>query len=146
MQGFSLNELDIEAYAPQDWMMTASDGGIGLPEDGFVPARYYGTFPRKIAHYARDRQVLCVAQAVRSATSLPAQVLGRRDRGQVRVGFHADLAVFDLEALQDRSTFFEPHPFPSGMPWVLATGVLLVDRGELTGALPGRVLMPATDR
>ena len=146
MRGFSLNELDIEAYAPQDWMMTASDGGIGLPEDGFVHARFYGTFPRKIAHYARDRQVLGVAQAVRSATSLPAQVLGMRDRGQVRAGFHADLVVFDLEALQDRSTFFEPHQFPSGMPWVLANGVLLVDGGELTGALPGRVLTPATDR
>jgi N-acyl-D-amino-acid deacylase len=146
MRGFSLSELDIEAYAPQDWMMTASDGGIGLPEDGFVHARFYGTFPRKIARYARDRQVLGVAQAVRSATSLPAQVLGMRDRGQVREGFHADLVVFDLEALEDRSTFFEPHRFPAGMPWVLANGVLLVEGGELTGALPGRVLTPATDR
>jgi N-acyl-D-amino-acid deacylase len=146
MRGFSLNELDIEAYAPLDWMMTASDGGIGLPEDGFVHARFYGTFPRKIAHYARDRQVLGVAQAVRSATSLPAQVLGMRDRGQVRAGFHADLVVFDLEALQDRSTFFDPHQFPAGMPWVMANGVLLVEDGALTGALPGRVLTPATDR
>jgi N-acyl-D-amino-acid deacylase len=146
LRGFSLHDDDIAAYAPHDWMMTASDGGIALPEDGFVHARFYGTFPRKIAHYARDRGVLSVPHAVRSATSLPAQVLGLRDRGMVREGFHADLVVFHPTELQDRATFFEPHQFPDGLPFVMANGVFLVDGGELTGNLPGRVLTPATDR
>jgi N-acyl-D-amino-acid deacylase len=145
LRGFSLSELDIEAYAPLDWMLTASDGGIGLPEDGLVHARFYGTFPRKIAHYARDRGALTVPHAIRSATSLPAQVLGLRDRGQVREGFHADLVVLDLDRLEDRATFFEPHQFPAGIRFVMTNGVFLVDEGELTDALPGRVLTPAHD-
>jgi N-acyl-D-amino-acid deacylase len=145
LRGFSLSELDIEAYAPQDWMLTASDGGIGLPEDGLVHARFYGTFPRKIAHYARDRGALTVPHAIRSATSLPAQVLGLKDRGQVREGFRADLVVFDLERLEDRATFFDPHQFPAGIRFVMTDGVFLVDEGERTDALPGRVLTPGVD-
>jgi N-acyl-D-amino-acid deacylase len=146
MRGFSLHDMDIAAYAPLDWMLTASDGGIALPEDGFVHARFYGTFPRKIGYYARDRAVLTVPHAVRSATSLPAQVLGLRDRGMVREGFHADLVVFHPGEIADRATFFEPHQLPDGIPYVMANGVFLVDGGTLTGALPGRVLTPAEDR
>ncbi|TVP55982.1 MAG: hypothetical protein EA351_09200 [Gemmatimonadales bacterium] len=146
LRGFSLHEMDFEAYASRDWMLTASDGGIAVPEDGFVHVRFYGTFPRKIGHYARDRGVLSVPHAVRSATSLPAQVLGLKDRGQVREGFVADLVVFHPEDLEDRTTFFDPHQFPAGLPHVLVEGTFVVRDGELTGALPGRVLTPAQDR
>lgn len=142
MRGYSLHEMDIEAYAPLDWMITASDGGIGTGEGGFVHPRFYGTFPRKIARYARDRGVVSVPHAVRSATSLPAQVMGMRDRGQVREGFHADLVVLDLPELEDRATLFEPHQFPRGVDHVFVGGEAVVRDGELTGALPGRVLRP----
>lgn len=142
MRGYSLHEMDIVAYAPLDWMMTASDGGIGTGEGGLVHPRFYGTFPRKIARYARDMEVTSVPHAVRSATSLPAQVLGIRDRGQVREGFHADLVVFDLSTLEDRATLFEPHRFPDGIDHVLVGGEAVVEDGVPTGALPGRVLRP----
>lgn len=141
LRGFSMSEDDVEAYAALPWVATASDGGLAHPEDeGSVHPRFYGTFPRKIAWYARDRGALSVEAAVRSMTSLPALLMGMRDRGMVREGFQADLVILDLETLQDEATFFEPHRYPSGIQEVLVGGESVVRDGELTWALPGRVL------
>ncbi len=141
VRGFSLSELDIERYAAKNWVATATDGGIALPEDGpDTHARFYGTFPRKIRRYAIERGVLSVEDAVRSATSLPAQILGLRDRGTIREGNVADIVVFDLETIRDMATFFEPHQYPGGITWVLIGGELVVDRNRPAGALPGKVL------
>ena len=143
MRGFSLSERDMEAFAAQPWMATASDAGIALPEDGpDVHARFYGTFPRKIRHYALDRGVLSVENAIRSMTSLPAQILGLRDRGMLREGFAADIAVIDLARIRDRATFFQPHQFPDGINFVLVNGVFVVDGAQPTWKLPGRVITP----
>ncbi|MEJ2540081.1 MAG: amidohydrolase family protein [Gemmatimonadota bacterium] len=141
MRGFSMSEVDVEAYAARPWVATASDGGLAHPDDdGSVHPRYYGTFPRKIARYARDRGVLGVEAAIRSMTSLPALLMGLRDRGMVREGFHADLVVLDLEELADEATFFEPHRYPRGIEGVWVGGEAVVRDGRLTQALPGRVL------
>ena len=140
VRGFSLSELDIETYAPYPWVATASDAGIALPEDRPVHARFYGTFPRKIRRYALERNVISVEDAIRSATSLPARILGLEARGMVREGFHADLVVIDLEHLRDRATFFEPHQYADGLEYVIVNGELVVDGGELTWALPGTVI------
>lgn len=143
MRGFSMSEDDMEAFAARPWVVTASDAGIALPEDGpAVHARFYGTFPRKIRHYAMERGVLSVEDAVRSMTSLPAQLLGLRDRGMVREGFAADLVVLDLERLRDRATFVEPHQLPEGVEHVLVGGEFVVEEGKPTGRLPGKVLTP----
>ena len=143
MRGFSLDERDIEAYAAQPWVATASDAGIALPEDGpAVHARYYGTFPRKIRQYAMTRGVLTVESAIRSMTSLPAQILGLRDRGQVREGMVADLAILDLARLTDKATFTNPHQYAEGVEWVFVGGTAVVDQGKPTWALPGKVLTP----
>lgn len=147
VRGFSLSEIDVEMFAARPWTATASDAGVALPGDGPVHARYYGTFPRKIREYALERGVISVEDAVRSATSLPARILGLEDRGMVREGNWADLAVLDLERIEDTATFFEPHQLPVGVDHVLVNGTFVVDGGELTGALPGRVLVPpAPDR
>jgi N-acyl-D-aspartate/D-glutamate deacylase len=140
LRGFSLSEFDIEPYAAQEWTLTATDGWISLPEDGLTHTRVYGSFPRKIGVYARERGVLTVAAAVRSATSLPASVMGFHDRGMIREGYVADLVVLDLESLADNATFFEPHQYPSGIESVLIGGQFAVDGGRPTGALIGRVL------
>lgn len=142
LRGFSMSEEDVEAYAAQPWTMTSSDGGIALPEDGPVHARFYGTFPRKIRRYAIERGVLTVAEAVRSMTSLPAQVLGLRNRGMLREGFVADVAVVDLQTLADKATFMEPHQYAAGVEFVLVNGQFVVENGQPTGALVGRVLTP----
>ena len=143
MRGFSMSEADMEAFAAQPWVATASDAGIALPDDGpGTHARFYGTFPRKIRHYAIDRGVLSVEDAIRSMTSLPAQILGLRDRGLLREGMAADVAVLDLARLRDKATFFEPHQYPDGVEYVVVNGKLVVDTGRLTWALPGKVITP----
>ena len=151
LRGLSLSEYDIEPYAGRPWVATATDGGIALPEDGFTHPRFYGTFPRKIRRYALDRGALSVENAIRSSTSLPAQILGLKERGMVHEGYFADVLVIDLERIRDRSTFFEPHLYSEGVDYVWINGQLVVEEGKPTWALPGRVLTrdaqrrPATD-
>ena len=146
LRGYSLSEIDVEIYAAEPWMATASDAGIALPEDGFVHARYYGTFPRKIRWYAMEREKLSVEAAIRSSTSLPAQILGFRNRGLVREGFHADIAVMDLARVKDAATFFEPHRYAEGLVHVLVGGISVVANGQLTWTLPGKVITPEEGR
>jgi N-acyl-D-amino-acid deacylase len=140
LRGFSMSEVDIEAFYAEPWTATGSDASIALPSDGLIHARYYGTFPRKIRRYALEREVISVEDAVRTSTSLPAQILGLRDRGQIREGFFADLVVFDLETLRDAATFFEPHQYAEGIDYVLVNGQFALDGGEMTWHRSGRVL------
>ncbi len=142
LRGFSLSEHDIEPYARQPWTATATDGWVALPEDGFTHVRVYGTFPRKISHYAMERGIMSVEDAVRSATSLPAAIMGLQDRGLIHEGYVADVVVLDLEELKDNATFFEPHQYPSGVEHVLIGGRFVVENGEPTWALVGRVITP----
>jgi N-acyl-D-amino-acid deacylase len=140
MRAFSMSEIDIEAFSAQPWTATSSDASIALADDGPVHARFYGTFPRKIRHYALERKAISLENAVRASTSLPAQILGLRDRGMIREGFYADIVVFDPDTIRDTATFFEPHQFAEGIPYVLVNGVFVVDEGKLTWQKPGIVL------
>ncbi len=140
LRGFSLSEEDIELFAAQPWVITATDAGIGLPEFGSVHARYYGSFPRKIARYAKERKVITVEHAIRSMTSLPAQFMGFKDRGMLIEGYEADLVIFDLDRLQDKATFFNPHQYCEGIEQVIVNGDFLVRDGVLQTVLPGQVL------
>ena len=148
VRAFSFSEEDIEAFASQPWVATASDGGIALPEDGpTTHARYYGTFPRKIRRYALERGVISVEFAVRAATSLPAQIIGLRNRGLLREGFGADLVVMNLERIRDMATFEDPHQFSQGIEYVLLNGDFVVDgEGNRTGSLSGVVISPEEGR
>lgn len=139
-RGFSLWEGDLEAFVAQPWVASASDAGITLPGDGFVHPRFYGNFPRRIRRYAMEKGLVSVPDAIRSMTSLPAQILGLSDRGQVREGMRADLVVVDLAALRDEATALDPHQTPSGIPWVFIGGVPVVAQGELTWSLPGELV------
>ncbi len=140
MRGFSMSEIDIEAFSAQAWTATSSDASISLPGDGPVHARYYGTFPRKIRRYALERKALSLENAVRASSSLPAQIMGLRDRGMIREGLCADLVVFDQNTIRDTATFFEPHQYAEGIEFVMVNGTLVVDKGELTWKRPGKVL------
>jgi N-acyl-D-aspartate/D-glutamate deacylase len=138
-----MSEVDMELYAAQPWVATASDAGIALPSDGpGTHARFYGTFPRKIRHYALDRGVISVENAVRSMTSLPAQIMGLRDRGQIREGMLADVVVLDLGNVRDRATFFQPHQYAEGIEHVFVNGVAVIDDSKHTWKLPGKVIAP----
>ena len=142
MRGFSMHEMDMENFARQPWVATSTDAGISLPDGpASTNARFYGSFPRKIRHYALDRGAISVEHAVRSSTSLPALIMGLKDRGLIREGMAADLVVFDLATIRDKATFFEPHQHSEGVDYVLINGTPVVDGGKLTHATSGKVLV-----
>ena len=131
---------DVETYMRQEYTATSTDGGVSLRTSPGQHPRYYGAFPRKIAYYVKDRGVITLPFAIRSSTGLPAQIIGLRDRGLVREGYRADLVVFDFGAIRDRATILEPDLYPEGIEVVMVNGAFTMDGGQLTGALPGRVL------
>jgi N-acyl-D-amino-acid deacylase len=119
----------------------ASDGWTLSPEAAGRPhPRSYGTYARVLGRYVREQKVLGLEEAVRKMTSLPAGRLGLRDRGVVEVGRAADLVLFDPERVCDRSTFERPHEFCEGVRLVVVNGAVVVEDGEDTGAVAGRVL------
>ena len=146
LRGFSLSEDDLAVFYAQPWVATASDAGITMVGDGTVHPRFYGTFPRRIRRFAMEKGIGTVENAVRTMTSLPAQILGLRDRGLVREGMRADLVVFDLDGIRDMATALEPHQYAEGIDYVVVNGQMVLDGGELTGALPGMVITPETAR
>ncbi len=107
---------------------------------GVPHPRNYGTVPRVLGHYVRDEGVLDLEDAVRKMTSLPAQILGLADRGQLRAGFVADVALFDPDGIAETNSFESPKSYPVGIPYVIVNGTLVIDGGEHTGARPGRAL------
>jgi N-acyl-D-aspartate/D-glutamate deacylase len=104
--------------------------------------RAYGTFPRVLGEYARDRGLFSLETAVHKMTGMPATRLRMRDRGLVREGFAADLTVFDPATVKDDATFAEPHRYPTGIPYVIVNGAVVVDGGRMTDARTGQILTP----
>jgi N-acyl-D-amino-acid deacylase len=142
MRGFSMAEFDMENIARQQWVATSTDAGIALPADGpATHARFYGSFTRKIRHYALERGAITLEHAIRTSTSLPARIMDLKDRGQIREGFAADIVIFDLATIRDKATFFEPHQHSEGIDYVFVNGTPVVDGGKLTQALPGKLLV-----
>ena len=133
--GKSMTDSDIQAFYQQPWVMVASDGGIGSHHP-----RGAGTFPRVLSLYVREKQWLTLPEAIRKMTSLPAQRLGWKDRGQLREGAVADLVLFNPATIIDRATFTKPFDLPVGMEKVFVSGTLVWDGNKATGAKPGRVL------
>ena len=137
---FSMDEADVRFVMRVPWVATASDGRAYLPGPDRPHPRSYGTFPRKLGYYAIKQGNLPLAQAVRSASGLPADILGMKDRGYIRVDQVADVTVFDPQELTDAASFDDPHQYSLGVRYVLVNGRLAVYRGTATGALAGRAL------
>jgi N-acyl-D-amino-acid deacylase len=139
-----MNEDDVAAVMKSTFVGVGSDGRVGLRQDlpaGVLPhPRSYGTFPRVIARYARDRGILSMEEAIWKMTGLNAERLGLRDRGRVIDGCWADLVVFDPEMIEGRATYDRPWAATSGIRWLLVNGEIAVDHGRLTGVRSGRVL------
>jgi N-acyl-D-amino-acid deacylase len=139
---FNMSEADIAHIMRQPWTMTCTDGDLTAPGAGKPHPRGYGAFARKLAVYVRERGVVGLADAVRSMTSLPAQVFGLKDRGVIRRGARADLVIFDPATVRDAATYASPQQLAEGMRYVLVNGVVTIDNGKPTGATPGRLLQP----
>ena len=137
---FSMCDEDVEYVMKKDYVATASDGSSKRPDDSVPHPRSYGTFPRKIGRYAIERGVVSLPHAIRSATSLPAEVLGLTDRGTLKAGQFADVAVFDPATFRDLATFVKPHQYSTGVAWLFVNGVATIADGKATDALPGKVI------
>jgi N-acyl-D-aspartate/D-glutamate deacylase len=137
-------EKDMNLALVQPWCSVGSDGSAYAVEGplrrGNPHPRSFGTFPRVLGVYVRGRGLLRLEDAVRKMTSLNAAKLGLRDRGQLRPGAWADVAVFDPERVTDHATYSEPFRYSSGVEYVVVNGQLVLDRGKHTGARPGRAL------
>ncbi len=140
---FSMSEDDVELAMKQPWVGIGSDGAAVNPSMTFMGRphpRFYGTFPRVLGMYVRERHVLTLPDAVRKMTSLSAQITGLTDRGLLRPGMAADITIFDPATVRDQATFEDPAQYPRGIPYVIVNGAVVVDQGQHTGAKPGRVL------
>jgi len=140
---FNMHEKDIETFMVQPWTMTSSDGDLVPWGEGVPHPRSYGSFPRKIREYVLEREVIDLPFAIRSMTSLPAQVYRIPDRGLLQEGMAADVVVFDLGKTRERGTFTDPHQLAEGMVHVFVNGEAAIQEGEFTGILAGKVLRKA---
>ena len=138
----TMSEADVRTVMKKPWVAIASDGAaLNLDEEGVPHPRSFATNPRVLGHYVRDERVLTLEEAVRKMTSLPAQILGLRDRGQIREGFAADVVIFDASKVGETNSFEKPKSYPVGIPYTIVNGVVVIDSGKHTGARPGRPVL-----
>lgn len=141
MRGFSLNEDDVAVFASMPFTITASDAGItDAAENRPVHPRYFGTFPRKIKRYAMEQEVLSVEEAIHTSTGLPAEFLRLTNRGLLKVGYIADIAILDLSTITDKAVASNPNQYSEGVTDVIVNGQFLVKNSGFTDALPGKLL------
>ncbi|TVR64050.1 MAG: D-aminoacylase [Gemmatimonadales bacterium] len=137
---FNMDDGDIHAFMRQPWNMIASDGSFPRWGEGVPHPRSYGAFPRVIRKYVQEDGVLTLEDAIRKMTFLPALVHRMDDRGVLRAGAVADVVVFDLDRVNDRATFTDPHQLSEGMVHVFVNGRPAIRDGGFTGERAGRVL------
>lgn len=143
---FGMSEDDVKLGLAQPWVAMDTDyGAMGIDgpfaAEGSAHPRAFATTARILGRYARDERLFTVEEAVRKMTSLPARRLGLQDRGLIRAGMKADLAVFDPAAVRDTATFESPMAYPEGIPYVVVNGRVVLDNGKRTRERPGRALV-----
>ncbi|HMF89344.1 MAG TPA: D-aminoacylase [Candidatus Angelobacter sp.] len=141
---FGMSEPDVSLALQQPWVSVDNDSQ-GTAPDGLLGQehphpRAYGTFPRILRKYVREEKKLRLEDAIRKFTALPAQRMRLSDRGVLKAGLWADVVIFDPHTITDRATFENPNQLSEGMKYVLVNGVLVIDNGNATNALPGKVL------
>jgi N-acyl-D-amino-acid deacylase len=140
----SMSEADVQEILRSPIVLIGSDGvavaPYGITGQGKPHPRFYGTFVRVLGHYVRELQLLSLPPAIHKMTGGAAAALGLVERGLIREGYWADLALFDPRAVAEASTYDEPHQYAIGVAAVIVNGVVVVEDGTHTGALPGKVL------
>lgn len=141
---FSMSEDNVKRQIALPWMSFCSDGGSYATEGVFMKfsthPRAYGNFSRLLGKYVREEKVIALEEAVRKLTSLPATNLKIKNRGTLKNGFFADIAIFDPATIRDNATFEKPQQYATGMVHVFVNGVQVIKDGEHTGAKPGRIV------
>lgn len=137
---FCLGNEDIERIMQYPYTAIASDGEITTLNRGKPHPRNYGTFPRVLQTYVREKGLLSLEEAVRKMTSLPASRLGLSDRGRIKERFYADITIIDPARVADAASWQNPHRYPAGIPYVLVNGRLVVNNHKITKKFPGKIL------
>ncbi len=136
----AINEEDLQRILRHPATMIGSDGEIPIFGVANPHPRSYGTFVRVLGRYVRELKVITLEDAVRKMSAFPAQRIGLADRGVLREGMKADIAIFDPDTVRDLATFERPHQYAEGVTHVIVNGQVAFEGGKMTAARPGRVL------
>jgi len=136
-----MGEEDLQRILAHPATMIASDAAVIVFGPGVPHPRAYGTFARVLAVYVREKGVITLEDAVRKMSSFPAARIGLSDRGVLRPGMKADIAVFDPARVRDMATFDKPHQYAEGFAYVIVNGQIVYENGAMTTARPGKSSM-----
>jgi N-acyl-D-amino-acid deacylase len=136
----AISEEDVMRVLAHPATMVASDGGVQIFGKDVPHPRSYGTFARVLGVYVREKNLITLEDAVRKMSSFPAARLGIEDRGVLRPGMKADIAIFDPARVKDMATYDNPHQYAVGFEYVLVNGEIVFEKGAMTAARSGRVL------
>ena len=141
---FMMSETNLRREVALPWMSFGSDQAAPTPEGVFLLShphpRAYGNFARLLGKYVRENRDLTLEDAVHRLTGFPAANLSLKDRGLLKVGYYADIVVFNPVTIADRATYAEPHQLAIGVDTVLVNGGFALKDGKATGARTGRVV------
>lgn len=141
---FMMDEENLKRVLSHPLVGIGCDGSAiapyGLLGGGKPHPRSYGTFPRVLGKYIREEKILTTEEMIKKMTSIPAERFGFSGRGKLQTGYFADLVIFDEEKIIDKATYEEPHQYPVGIEYVLVNGQMVVESGNHTGLLPGKIL------
>jgi N-acyl-D-amino-acid deacylase len=141
----AIEEEDLQRILRHPATMIGSDGEIPIFGTANPHPRSYGTFVRVLGRYVRDLKTITLEDAVRKMSAFPAQRLGLADRGVLREGMKADIAIFNPDTIRDLATFERPHQYAEGVDYVIVNGQVAFEGGKMTAARPGRILFgPST--
>ncbi len=138
------SEDDVTRIMKHSLHMVGTDAGCCTVEGPFCKGkphpRHYGTYPRILGKYVREEGVISWTNAVRKMTSFPAQRFSVYDRGLLRPGMWADITIINPSTVIDNATYQDPHQFPSGIPYVIINGEIVISEGKFTGKRAGKTL------
>ena len=141
---FNMKEENLKKILSHPLVGVGTDGSAKAPygplRKGKPHPRSYGTFPRILGKYVREEKLVPFTDMIKKITSIPAKKFGFERRGILRGGYYADIVVFDQGKVIDKATWTQPHQYPEGIEYVVVNGQLVIDRGEHTGSLPGKIL------
>jgi dihydroorotase/N-acyl-D-amino-acid deacylase len=141
----AIEEEDLQRILRHPATMIGSDGEIPIFGTANPHPRSYGTFVRVLGRYVRELKTITLEDAVRKMSAFPAQRLGLADRGVLREGMKADIAIFNPDTIRDLATFERPHQYAEGVDYVIVNGQVAFEGGKMTAARPGRILFgPST--
>ena len=139
--GFGMSQENTDRVIGLPYCAIASDGGAYAASKGAGShPRSFGTFPRAIRYYVREKKMMTLEEMVRKMTSLPADILGLRDRGWLKEKMIADVVVFDTDNITDKATYVEPGQYGQGVHHLLVNGKQVINNGKQTDAMPGEIV------